>query len=159
MYKKILVPLDGSDLAEAALPHARTLAQCYDAEIVLLRVPVPHLREHPPTMGQLFPDAIAQQEELVQQHIQDYLERAAGPFHECGVRVNIEMRAGHVADAILDVADEGGVDLIVMSTHGRSGLSRWLIGSVANKVVHGAKVPVLLVRPSEVSKPAHDGMT
>jgi nucleotide-binding universal stress UspA family protein len=156
MYKKILVPLDGSDLAEAVVPHARAVAQSLGAEIVLLRVLVAHIPDHPPTMGQFFPDAIAREEELAQQHIQEYLERVAMPLQASGIRVSCKIRAGRVADAILDIADESGVDLIAMSTHGRSGLSRWLIGSVANKVVHGTKVPVLIVRPGGASSFASD---
>jgi nucleotide-binding universal stress UspA family protein len=156
MYRKILVPLDGSDLAEAVLPHARALAQSVGAEIVLLRVLVPHIPDRPPTIGQLFPDAIAKEAELAQQHVQEYLERVARPLQASGIHVSCEMRSGHVADAILDIADEIGVDLIAMSTHGRSGLSRWLIGSVANKVVHAAKAPVLLVRPAGALSFAYD---
>ena len=70
-----------------------------------------------------------------------------------GVKASVVMKEDlTAANAILDYADHNGVDLIAMSTHGRSGIGRWLMGSVADKVVHGAKMPVLLVRPDE-SKP------
>jgi nucleotide-binding universal stress UspA family protein len=156
MYTKILVPLDGSDLAEAVLPHARALAQSVGAEIVLLRVLVPHIPDPLPTIRQFFPDAVEREEEQAQQHVQEYLERVARPLQASGLRVSLAVRAGHAADIILDDAAESGVDLIAMSTHGRGGLSRWLIGSVADKVVHGAKVPVLLVRPAGALSFAHE---
>jgi nucleotide-binding universal stress UspA family protein len=156
VYKKILVPLDGSDLAEAVLAQAGALAQSVGAEIVLLRVLVPHVIDRPPSLNQIFPDAIMREEEQAQQHVQEYLERVARPLQASGVRVNCAVRVGQVAEAILDDAAKSGVDLIAMSTHGRSGLSRWIIGGVADKVLRGANVPVLLVRPTGALSFAHE---
>ena len=155
MYRKILVPLDGSPLAEAALPHALSMAQSYGAELVLLRVPVPHVAPRPPTIGEMLPDAMEQYDEQLYQRIKDYLDHLAARLHESGVPVSTDLRYGDVAEAILDYAEEVDADLIVMSTHGRTGVARWLLGSVANKIVQGAACPVLLIRSSEhAARPA-----
>ena len=132
----------------AVLPHADAMAQKVGAEIVLLRVLVPQFPDRSPTIGELFPGAITREEDRAQQHVQEYLERVAMLLQGSGIHVSCEMRVGHVGDAILGIADEIGVDLIAVSTHERRRLLHWLIGSAANKVVHAAKVPVLLVRPA-----------
>ena len=82
-------------------------------------------------------------------------ERTAARLGELGLRVQTEVCEGHVAEAILDYADSKHADLIAMSTHGRSGLGRLLMGSVAEKVMHSTKVPVLLVHPVHESPAAH----
>jgi len=149
MYKKIVVPLDGSDLSEAALPHARAIAEKTSAELLLLRVAVsPLYLESPldPTFSMVITEsALAMQKEAAQ-----YLERIAAPLREAELKVTTQVHDGGVAaEAILDEATHFGADLIVMSTHGRSGVTRWLIGSVADKVVHGAQMPVMLIRPQK----------
>ncbi len=149
MYRKILVPLDGSPLAEAALPHALEMAQLGGAEIALVRVPVLHVAPLPPTVGETLPDAQEQYDDRLYQHIKDYLDHVAARLHESGVTVSTDLRYGNVAEAVLDYADEIGADLIVRSTHGRTGVARWLLGSVANKIVQGATCPVLLIRSDE----------
>jgi nucleotide-binding universal stress UspA family protein len=153
MYQTLLVPLDTSPLAEAALPHARTLAQIMRAKLVLLCVAAfPHhdYTALDPSHTQRFQI----EEERIRQTTQDYLERIARELKTDGLTVSTELRGNEpVADAILATTDEVGADVIVMSTHGRSGISRWLIGSIADKIVHSAKVPVLLIRskPQEAS--------
>ncbi|MDW8352265.1 MAG: universal stress protein [Anaerolineae bacterium] len=141
MFKKILVPLDGSSFSEEALPHARELAACGDAEIILARVDEAY--EPPPGV---FVPATAMPE-AVQLSAGEYLEQLASRLHIAGFKVNSAVLDGKVADALLKFAKSEGVDLIVMSTHGRTGLSRLLMGSVAEQIVHGAHCPVLLVRP------------
>jgi nucleotide-binding universal stress UspA family protein len=143
MYKRILVPLDGSDIAEAVLPQAQMLAECSGAEIVLLSVVVhPHYDYFIPE-----PALASAAYENVVNETKGYLERMAAQMSEHGLRVRTELCEGRVAESILDYADSTQADLIAMSTHGRSGIGRWLIGSVAEKVIRAAKVPVLLVRP------------
>ncbi len=143
MYKRILVPLDGSAFAEAILPHVRELALCTGAEIVLLRVAVRWMYDYAapvPLSAGVLPEESDQESAA-------YLERVAGELREMGVRVTTEVCAGPVAETILEYAEGIHADLIAMSTHGRSGLARWFIGSVADKVVRAAKLPVLLARP------------
>ncbi len=144
MFKKILVPLDGSELAEAVLPQVRSIAQCTGAEIVLLRVATA------PTYEYATPDAgmMEQVRQQITEEVAEYLGHVARGLKEQGFTVTAEVGRGPVADTILNCAEGLRVDLIAMSTHGRSGVARWLIGSVADRVVRASPVPVLLVRPA-----------
>lgn len=144
MFKRILVPLDGSQFAEGALPHAQMLAECGGGEVELLRVAV-----HPSSYVYVSdPAALADLYDSDRAHCEDYLNKVAGRVRDASrIKVTTAVLEGIVADAVLDYAEDTGADLIVMSTHGRSGMERWLLGSVAEKVVRGAKMPVLLVRP------------
>jgi nucleotide-binding universal stress UspA family protein len=142
MYKRVLIPFDGSALAEQALPHAIAQAGCFQAELILLKVlePFPHARGM--SLGDL--ERIKQQTST---WAREYLERLAADVRQQGITaqaVTIDGRRPHVE--IPQFAETNQVDLIVMSTRGQSGLSRWLMGSVADRVVRGATVPVLLVR-------------
>ena len=141
MYKRILLPLDGSVLAEQALPHAVAHADHFRAELILLRVLVPLPR--PPTAA---PGALQTAEEASTSFGREYLERVAADVQKRDIRVQIVTTVGRPHLQIIEYAESNQVDLIVMSTRGQSGLSRWLMGSVADRVVRGAGVPVLLVR-------------
>ena len=153
MYERILVPLDGSEFAEAVLRHVRALAECTGAEIILLRVvvyppaiyPVPY--EYP-ILDPVLAAAVREKEEVVRLEVRDYLQYIAASLEEAGLSVLIEVRDEPVVDAILDVAESLRADLIAMSTHGDSGTVHRFIGAVADRVVHNAKVPVLLIRPA-----------
>ena len=144
MFKKILIPLDGSVMAEAVLPDVRELASAFSAEIVLLHVNVP-------IASQYYPGLIADVAELEQDinaEANSYVHKIASTLQDRGLQVTtMGVNESAVADAILNYADQQGVDLIAMSTHGRSGIGRWLLGSTADRVIHGSKIPVLLVRP------------
>ncbi|MBI5963354.1 MAG: universal stress protein [Chloroflexi bacterium] len=143
MYKKILVPLDGSQLAEAVLPHAEALAKTEGAEIVLLSVPVTpsldFLARNPSLAHKVIEEA--------EHEVETYLELETAKLAKDGIRVTSIMREGSIPDMILKVADEVHADMIVMSTHGHSGVQRWLMGSVADRVLHHAHIPVMLIHP------------
>jgi nucleotide-binding universal stress UspA family protein len=143
MYKTILVPLDGSELAEAVLPHVEELAQCAGAEIVLVRVAVN------PAFEYAFADPMLARanEENAEAQAGSYLQDMASRFQAAGFKVRSELGAGAVAPTILEIAQKVHPDLIAMSTHGRSGFARVVLGSVADEVLRGSNVPVLLVRP------------
>ena len=144
MYKKIVVPLDGSKLAESVLPHVRACAKSFSAEVFLLRVahvPAEFIFSDPAAAGSVLAD-----------DSEGYLAGLAGTMRGEGLTVTTYVAKGPVADAILGYADSIAADMIAMSTHGRSGLSRWMVGSVADKVVHGATIPILLIRPAEAGK-------
>jgi nucleotide-binding universal stress UspA family protein len=144
MYKKILVPLDGSPLAEAVLPHAQALAKSEGAEIVLLRVavtPDPNLFHRDEAEGRQITDAI-EKEAL------DYMKTEAAKLQNEGAKVTAITREGKIPDTILDVAEETHADVIAMSTHGRTGLQHLLMGSVAEQVVRSSHVPVMLIHPN-----------
>lgn len=125
MIGTVIVPLDGSELAEQALPYAEAIARKSNAPLHLMRV-VP-------------PDAAAS----LENESRTYLREKAKDY---GDRVQISVRVGHPAEQIVDGADEMIDPVIIMTTHGRSGIGRWLYGSVADKVVRGSGAPVLLIR-------------
>jgi len=144
MYKKILVPLDGSPLAEAALPHAEAIAKAEGAEIILLRVPMMPAIEFFAREPVL---AVKIKEEEQAEAIR-YINAKVDELKKGHIKATAVMQDGPVPDTILAVAEESQVDMIVMSTHGRTGIQRWLMGSVADRVVHHAHIPVMLIHPN-----------
>jgi nucleotide-binding universal stress UspA family protein len=145
MYKRILIPLDGSPLAEQALPHAIALAEHFHSELILLRVLIP-LPSPPTTTGAALQRASEQMALLAR----EYLDRIAGGAKELGITVQIATIGGRPHYQIIQYAETNQVDLIVMCTRGQSGLGRWLLGSVSDRVVRGANVPVLMVRGQKI---------
>lgn len=142
MYKKILVPLDGSDLARRALDEAEKLTKAFDSEIVLFQVV--HFM---PIYGS--PELVAPLivDERQKESAERYLLGLAGDLKKRGFRVSAVVKTGQqVALEIIEFAKESRVDLIVMSTHGRSGITRWVLGSTALKVLTRADTPILLLR-------------
>jgi nucleotide-binding universal stress UspA family protein len=151
MYHKILVPLDGSELAEKILPHVSALAQSKGAEIVLLRVPV-YAYESQRAMAGPFhrPSLILPDErEEVLRECTTYLNRIKRDLSQYKVNTSIALREGEAAESIVEYARRENVDLIAMSTHGRTGLNRAVFGSVAERVLRHAGKPVLLIRPEQ----------
>jgi nucleotide-binding universal stress UspA family protein len=149
MFKRILVPLDGSELAEKALPYAEALAQKFEAELVLVRVLqlFPEVVPAQPYASVTFHEQTAQ----IRQEATTYMNQVATQVRKVGVLPlrQVVLDAPSVTNAITEMADEESVDLIVMSTHGRSGLSRLVFGSVAGQVLHDAPCPVFLVKAKE----------
>lgn len=145
MYKRVLVPLDGSALAEGILPFVLQVAGPLDLEIELLRV----VRPVPPSVTELSRDVVVEDAEARLEECRAYLEAVARDLVDRGVRVRVHARRGEPAAEIVRAARELGADLIAMTTHGRSGLGRLLHGSVAAAVLRDAHVPVLLLRVSE----------
>ena len=143
-YKHILVPLDGSDLAELAVADAFGLAQLSRAEITLLQVVYPI--EHVLGAEVGHPIYVDQQWENQRVLALEYLSEVRQRVNSDGLTVHLAVEMGPAAETIIDYAHHHPIDLIVMATHGRSGLQRWVYGSVADKVLRGADVPVLLVR-------------
>jgi nucleotide-binding universal stress UspA family protein len=142
-YGRILVPLDGSEFAERALPPALAIAEGMAAELVLCRVavPVPRTRELTKTPG-LYNDLVT----AAYREASLYLENLRGKLGYDRLSVVAKPGLGGVARQIVDHASENSVDLIVMSSHGVSGVSRWVRGSVAEKVLSGATCSILVVR-------------
>jgi nucleotide-binding universal stress UspA family protein len=144
--KRILLPLDGSALANQALPLATELATCAQAELVLLQAIVPTIEL---TAGLRPGRPIAEYGEVLEalrRQAKQNLGFLAAQFQQRGIPAETVVLNGHAAEAIVDEAAQRQVDLIVMATHGYSGLKRWTLGSVADKVLHAAKTPLLLVR-------------
>lgn len=141
MYKKILVPLDGSPLAEAALPHAQAIAKKEDAEIILLRIPTIPAEEFMDRQ----PAIAAKIKDEETAAAKKYINAKMTALIRNHIRVRTVTKTGPVPETILAVAESTHADMIAMSTHGRTGIQRWLIGSVADKVVHHAHIPVMLI--------------
>jgi nucleotide-binding universal stress UspA family protein len=139
MYKRILVTLDGSTTAESALPHAVAHAQRFQAELILLRVVEP--LQQPSTLR----TAGKRAEQVIQELARDYLERIAADVRAENTALQVAIVTGRPYREVVRFAENNQVDLIVMSTRGQSGVSRWLLGSVSDRVARGASVPVLLV--------------
>jgi nucleotide-binding universal stress UspA family protein len=180
MYNKILVPLDGSKLAESALEHVECIASgCSVPEVVLVSVTEPvkvtkkdikadaversgyHILDHsfyvqqagqasgPDSfIGDMPPEEPRWTRTIGRMYSQadKYLDRIQRRLVKKGINVNTEVLLGKPADAIVSYAENNGIDLIIMSSHGRSGISRWASGSVAERVFRSACVPVLMVR-------------
>ena len=143
MYERILVTLDQSELAEKALPHAMSLAKAFGSELHLVSV-VPVL--DPETM-RAAGVAVDWQGQL--ESARGYMGGIRKQIMAGGLEAEWDVCQGDVAEEILRYCEQQDCDLIVMSTHGRSGLGRWVYGSIADRVLRHAKVPVLLVRASE----------
>jgi nucleotide-binding universal stress UspA family protein len=173
MLQRILVPLDGSDLAEAAIPYVKEISRrCEPLEVVLLQVVrLPQGRSAPGYMRQdaeipvMMPDSAAQLEtarhpiyrdqeiESARAEVEAALTPIAQKLRGEDISVRVAVAFGRPAQEIVDFAEREDIDFIAMSTHGRSGLSRWILGSVADKVLRGTSLPVLLVRPPGVAGP------
>ena len=142
MYSKILIPLDGSKTAEAVLPYARYLAGKLKIPVHLLAViDVAEMALHSSSEKKWFIDRMVDDG---RRSGETYLHRLAATFPGTGVRYTVEV--GHAADAIIEHGGSDAAMLIAMATHGRSGLDRYLLGSVAEKVLRGSDNPLLLVR-------------
>ena len=153
MPGRILVPLDGSDRSEAALPLARTLARVSRAEIVLLRAVEYPLEMYSgcheyPSPDPRRVDMIREKKLAARREVESYLKSTASKIEMPGVKVITEAYEGPVVEAILTSIDKFHVDFIVMSTHGQGGSSRWTTGAVAHRVLQMAKIAVILIRPA-----------
>ena len=150
MYNKIMVPLDGSDLAECVMPHVEAITTgCKITNVVFVRVVNPvQLPASVPARGD-FGFSENERQELEGQRKQTadtYLKKMVGKTRLEGAGLSYEVLEGKVADTLAHWAEKNGVDLIVIASHGRSGISRWVMGSVADRVLRSACVPVLMIR-------------
>lgn len=141
--QRILVPLDGSPVAEQILPIVARLAQLLSTEVILFQVPIAYVSGwmtgewHLPIRGVL---------DTAEEDAQAYLSTTAARLEGQGLRVATATAMGSVADCIVEYAEANQVDLVAMCTHGRTGLARWTLGSVADRVLRAGRTPILLVR-------------
>lgn len=165
MYQKIMIPLDGSELAECVLPHAEALIQGGMAKAVVL---IWVLEQLPTAMYGASVETFASsaQEDIFASNADywgkmeaerkstatEYLGRIAGRFTPYGADIKCEVLEGRVAETLSSYAEKNKVDLLLIATHGRSGVNRWLMGSVADRILHYSDIPVLMVRATG-SKP------
>lgn len=137
MYERILVPLDGSKLAEAALPYAEELAGMLDSEVCLLGVCEPDQSQFS-HMYQLY---IEQMAELVKRHIGDYYKKEGAE-----AKVKPIITCGEPAEEIISYSEKNDISLVIATTHARSGIRGWMMGSVANRLLREMRAPVILIR-------------
>lgn len=157
MYERILVPLDGSKVGEAALPHVEELVTKMlpetNVEVTLLQV-VSSL-SHYIVAGEASAQVPYTEQEVdqIKKRSADYLDQAGESLRTSGATVRVRVSVGRAAEEIIKTADEIKVDLIAMSTHGRSGISRWAFGSVTDRVLRSGDRPILMVRaPRETAR-------
>jgi nucleotide-binding universal stress UspA family protein len=164
MYERILVPLDGSELAEQALPYAREMATKFRSRLTLLRAITTSQEAFREVAAE--PIAVTAPEMTVgvarnlyeseADEAREYLRRIATSFDGSGIEVETEMVEGDPEWVIEHQAKEIGASLIVMASHSRSGLARLLHGSVSDEIARASTVPLLLIRPAETPKDQHD---
>jgi len=150
MFKKVLVPLDGSSLAEQILPYAEEIARRWESRLVLLRVvlpvkPIIGIGEFVPSASYIATRAEDERREM--EEAQRYLEAKANSIRQKGLLVDCVTVRGQPGEEIIRYAKEKAVEMIAISTHGRSGLGRLAFGSVADQVLRESGLPVLLIRP------------
>lgn len=153
MYQRIVVPLDGSKTAESILPFVLEIAGPLDIEVVLLRVVVPI----PPSVVEGSREVVVEDAEARRAEAARYLDVLAAELRDRGVRVRTVVRRGDPVAEIASAARELDVDLVAMTTHGRSGLGRLLFGSVAEAVLRSTDLPVLMMRQTAARVAARAG--
>ena len=157
MKETILVPLDGSKVGETALPYVEELASKLTpgVKVRVILFQVVSALTHYIAVGEVSAQVPYTEQELGQftKEAAAYLEEVGSALHGKGASVETRIAVGKAADEIIKAADELNVDLIAMSTHGRSGFSRWAFGSVTDRVLRGGNKPVLIVRaPKETEE-------
>jgi nucleotide-binding universal stress UspA family protein len=172
MYKKILVPCDGSDLARRSVfAHVEALGKQMGAEVIILSViPSPRgrsgaaFRARAPEMPISLPETpedariarhpVYRDREIAsaEHEARRSLGKAEAMLRDTGVKVNSTILLGDPAEEIVDFAEEETVDLIVMCSHGASGITRWVFGSVTEKVLRASSTPVLVIPPKELEE-------
>jgi nucleotide-binding universal stress UspA family protein len=146
MYQHVMVPLDGSELAECVLPHVRAIAVgCSVVKVTLVRVVEPLLIRG--SVGvRISPEEKERLEKQSMDEAKNYLDQIAKSLKESGVAAESEVLSGDVVSKLVDYANMNEVDLVIISTHGRSGVSRWVWGSVTDRILRAVCVPVTMVR-------------
>jgi len=150
MFKRILTPLDGSTLSEGILPYVRALAPAFGARVDLLRSYQDLAYELAPSDEIDSASVVAALEPIAERlhhQAENYLDRVASSLEPLGVQTNQLIRSGPAADIIVGEAAEVDDTLVAMSTHGRTGLGRWIMGSVTDRVLHTTLAPLLVVHP------------
>ena len=157
MFEKIVVPLDGTKLSEVSLPYASEMARKFKASLLLIRVVAPTAVVASGVEG---PSAVRLMVETAQladmKNVEDartYLEGVASELKGPALKVETFAALGGPADQVLKLCKDKGASLVVMTTHGRTGIRRAVLGSVADEIVRSSVVPVLVIRPEE-KKPA-----
>ena len=154
MYKKIMVPLDGSKLAECVLPHVDGFVTgCQVETIIFVRVIEPTPTRYSAVGRTVNPENyetvrknVERIEEESRSSAERYLKEVISRVKQDGIKYKVDVLVGKVADSLVDYVDANEIDLVLIATHGRSGISRWVRGSIADRVLRTSRAPVLMVR-------------
>jgi nucleotide-binding universal stress UspA family protein len=150
MYQKIMVPLDGSQLAECVLPHLQAITSgCKITTVVFVRVVDPaKLSASLPAQGELGSQEKDRREMQAQRRktAGAYLKKIVADTPIENAELHHEVLEGKAAESLADWAEKNNVDLIIIASHGRSGISRWMMGSVADRILHSVCAPVFMIR-------------
>ena len=154
MYQKIMVPLDGSQLAECVLPHVEAFIQgCQVHTVIFVRVveaASPRFLGAPTATSHVDYRQVSKYIKIIEGERKnaaaEYLQAVVGRLKRKGVKFQKEVLVGNVADQLVDFIVAMNIDLIIIATHGRSGVSRWVRGSVADRILRASSAPVLMVR-------------
>ncbi|MBN1368367.1 MAG: universal stress protein [Dehalococcoidales bacterium] len=151
MYQKILAPLDGSELAESTLEHLRNFVLVFHIpEVVILRVVEPLPAQTIGTLARVTSSILTNMENENKNAAQRYIQNVAKQLETDGINATPVVLEGNPAEEILKYAKNNNIDLIIMSTHGRSGIKRWLMGSVANRILEHSSIPVMTIVPKGI---------
>lgn len=145
MYTKIMVPLDGSELAECVIPHVEAFIKGFNtSDVILVRVVEPEQNYH----GEyaIGTEMLEKRESETKSLAKNYLDKVVSRLKYEGTAFHPEVIVGRVTEKLADYAMKNDIDLIIIATHGYSGITRWVRGSVADKILRSANVPVLMVR-------------
>jgi nucleotide-binding universal stress UspA family protein len=151
MFKKILVCLDGSDLAEQIMPYVKEQAKSFKSSVVLLHVTPEPVIVTPGVPGE--PGYPLQTKSMIKEmqqemtHSKEYLDRLAAGFNKSGIRAKCVILEGPAGESIVNYAKVNRINLIAIATHGRSGIGRMIVGSVADFVLRESGLPILIIRP------------
>ena len=147
MYHKVMVPLDGSELAECGLPHVKAIATgCEVEDVVFVSVLEPIRLPASEVSGVFSDEDLRRMSSEQKASAEDYLNQQVKRLKYKGANLRTQVLEGKAAESLAEYANKNGFDLVVISTHGRSGISRWVLGSVADRILRSACVPVLMVR-------------
>jgi nucleotide-binding universal stress UspA family protein len=148
MYKKIMVPLDGSKLAECVFPHLETIVKgCQAAKVTIVQAVEPLSIPYGREIAQFTSLEQVKAFETHQKTEADrYLKETVARLKKTGINARADVIYGKAGEALSDYANKNKVDLVIIATHGRSGVSRWVWGSVADRLLHSVSAPVLMVR-------------
>jgi nucleotide-binding universal stress UspA family protein len=145
MYDKIAVPLDGSPVAECVIPHIEALAKSPSSEVQLITVIEP---VEIPTLGRiaLTEDDLKLIHTEMEKDARTYHDEIAGRLRRAGIKTRSVILRGKPAETLIEYVHNNGIDLVVMATHGRSGLTKLFWGSITEKVIRAINVPVMLIK-------------
>ncbi len=148
MYKRIMVPLDGSKLAECVLPHLETVVQgCDSPEVIAVQAVEPISIPYGRAVAEFTSvEQVTAFETHQKTEAKKYLKGIVARLRKTGINAKAEVIYGKAGEALSDYATKNDIDLVIIATHGRSGISRWVWGSVADRLVRSVCVPVLMVR-------------